>query len=148
MFKHFLLATTLFGVFTPTASAMTDAECIALSLRPEVYASGKLTPIYSEAFTKSGRTIPSDGIVDQIKFIEACKADAFKSVALAPEPGAPFAGSNSFTEAQAMDRIGKSGFTDVTGLKKDDQGIWRGTAMQAGKSTPVALDFKGNVVAK
>ena len=59
----------------------------------------------------------------------------------------PVAGANSFTEAQAHDRIQNAGFTEVKGLKKDDQGIWRGTAMQSGKQVSVALDFQGNVVA-
>ncbi|MFM9849116.1 MAG: PepSY domain-containing protein [Hyphomicrobiaceae bacterium] len=57
------------------------------------------------------------------------------------------AGANSFTEAQAQDRIEKAGFTEVKALKKDDQGIWRGTAMQSGKQVNVALDFQGNIVA-
>jgi hypothetical protein len=57
------------------------------------------------------------------------------------------AGANSFTAAQAQDRIEKAGFSEVKGLKKDDQGIWRGTAMQSGKQVNVALDFRGNVVA-
>lgn len=61
---------------------------------------------------------------------------------------APVEGENSFTEAQAMERITEAGFTDVTGLKLDDKGIWRGTAMKDGKSTPVAMDYQGNVVAQ
>jgi putative membrane protein len=32
-------------------------------------------------------------------------------------------------------------------MKKDDDGIWRGTATRDGKSIPVAVDYKGNVVA-
>ena len=60
---------------------------------------------------------------------------------------APVPGANSFTEAQAKDRIEKSGYTEVSGLRKDDQGIWRGQANKGGKSTTVALDYKGNVVA-
>ena len=59
----------------------------------------------------------------------------------------PVAGANSFTEAQAHDRIQNAGFSEVKALKKDDQGIWRGTAMQSGKQVSVALDFQGNVVA-
>jgi periplasmic protein CpxP/Spy len=57
----------------------------------------------------------------------------------------PAAGANSFTEAQAQERIEKAGFTEVKALKKDDQGIWRATAMQSGKQVNVALDFQGNV---
>ncbi len=59
----------------------------------------------------------------------------------------PVPGANSFTEAQAKDRMEKAGFTQVINLKKDDNGIWRASAMQGGKQVSVALDFRGNVVA-
>lgn len=62
-----------------------------------------------------------------------------------PPAGAPVAGANSFTEAQARKRIEDQGFSNVTNLKKDDHSIWRGTAMKNGTSVPVALDFQGNV---
>jgi hypothetical protein len=58
----------------------------------------------------------------------------------------PVAGANSFTEAQAKDRMEKAGYADVTGLRKDDQGIWRASAKQGDKQVNVALDFQGNVV--
>lgn len=57
-------------------------------------------------------------------------------------------GENSFTEAQAKERITKAGFTDVSALKLDDKGIWRGTAMKDGKSTSVGIDYQGNVAAQ
>ncbi|TIV21714.1 MAG: hypothetical protein E5V90_35275, partial [Mesorhizobium sp.] len=60
---------------------------------------------------------------------------------------APVPGANSFTEAQAKSRIQDAGFSKVSALTKDDQGIWRGTAEKDGKQVAVALDFKGNVVA-
>ena len=63
-------------------------------------------------------------------------------------PGAPVAGANSFTESQAKSRIETKGYTNVSGLKKDDKGIWRGTAVRDGKSVEVSLDFEGNVVAR
>ena len=59
---------------------------------------------------------------------------------------APVAGANSFTEDQAKNRIEGAGFTQVTGLKKDDKGVWRGSAMQNGKQVTVSVDFRGNVV--
>lgn len=62
-------------------------------------------------------------------------------------PTAPVAGANSFTEAQAKDRLAEAGYTDVTGLKLDDAGVWRATAMKDGKSLQVALDYQGNIVA-
>jgi len=63
-------------------------------------------------------------------------------------PGAPVAGANSFTEGQAKSRIESKGFSNVSGLKKDDKGVWRGSAMRDGKSVDVSLDFEGNVVAR
>ncbi|WP_246529655.1 PepSY domain-containing protein [Microvirga zambiensis] len=57
-------------------------------------------------------------------------------------------GSNSFTEAQARSRIEAQGFSNVTELRKDDQGIWRGKADRDGKSVSVAIDYKGTIQAQ
>ena len=59
----------------------------------------------------------------------------------------PLVGANSFTEAQAKDRIEAAGFVNVSALAKDQDGIWRASAMKSGTAVKVALDFKGNVVA-
>ena len=56
-------------------------------------------------------------------------------------------GSNSFTEGQARSRIESAGFTDVTGLAKDDHGIWRGKAKKDGRSLDIGFDYKGNMSA-
>ena len=61
---------------------------------------------------------------------------------------APEAGANSFTEAQAKDRIEKAGFREVSSLRKDDQGVWRAMAKQGDKQVNVSLDFRGNVTAQ
>ena len=63
-------------------------------------------------------------------------------------PGAPVAGSNSFTEGQAKARIESRGYSNVTSLKQDDMGIWRGKAEKDQKSMDVSLDFQGNVTAQ
>ena len=65
-----------------------------------------------------------------------------------PNPGAPVAGANSFTEGQARSRIEAKGFKDVSDLKKDGAGVWRGRASQNGKAMNVSVDFQGNVVGK
>jgi hypothetical protein len=65
----------------------------------------------------------------------------------ATNPGAPVEGRNSFTEGQARSRIEANGFADVSGLQKDDTGVWRGKAKKDGKAVDVALDFQGIVVA-
>src|SRR5437763_11464065 len=59
---------------------------------------------------------------------------------------APVAGRNSFTEGEAKSRIEKMGFSNVSNLKKDDKGVWRGRAMKDGKTVDVSLDYQGNVI--
>jgi hypothetical protein len=58
---------------------------------------------------------------------------------------APVAGRNSFTEGQAKSRIDGAGYSNVSGLQKDNDGIWRGKADKAGKKIDVSVDFQGNV---
>jgi hypothetical protein len=65
-----------------------------------------------------------------------------------PNPGAPVAGANSFTEGQAKSRIEDKGFKNVSGLKKDANGVWRGKAKENGKTVNVSVDFQGNVVGR
>ena len=89
---------------------------------------------------------PVDGRITQQEFMKSCQSDIF--MAKAPEPGAPLKGANSFTEGQAKDRVIAAGFTSVSSLAKDGDGIWRGSAMKDGKSVKVAVDFKGNVVSQ
>lgn len=54
-------------------------------------------------------------------------------------------GRNSFTESQAQGRISKGGYTNVSKLMKNENGVWQGTAMKDGAKVNVALDYKGNV---
>jgi hypothetical protein len=65
-----------------------------------------------------------------------------------PAPHAPAAGANSFTEAQAKSRIEANGFTGVSALAKDKDGVWRGKASKGGTVQDVALDYQGNVTPK
>lgn len=62
-------------------------------------------------------------------------------------PGAPAAGANSFTEGQAKSRLEAAGYSNVSGLAKDKDGVWRGKAAKGGKTMNVSLDYQGNVVA-
>ena len=58
---------------------------------------------------------------------------------------APVTGRNSFTEGQAKSKIEDAGYANVTELKKDDNGVWRGKASKGGSATAVSVDFQGNV---
>ena len=57
----------------------------------------------------------------------------------------PAAGSNSFTVGEAKARIERQGFSNVSDLKKDDNGVWHGQAQKDGSTDHVCLDYKGNI---
>ena len=63
----------------------------------------------------------------------------------ATQPRAPEAGANAFTETQAKSRIEANGYTNVSALRKDEKGMWHGSAMKDGKSVQVSLDVQGKV---
>ncbi len=67
-------------------------------------------------------------------------SDADRKTSAAPVPGA-----NSFTMREAARRIETGGFTQVTGLRKDRNGVWRGKALRNGTSVNVYCDYQGNV---
>ena len=54
-------------------------------------------------------------------------------------------GHNSFTEAQARERIAKAGYTNIGKLVQNENGLWQATAVKDGKAVSVALDYKGNI---
>ena len=70
---------------------------------------------------------------------------AVASTSNANDSVAPAKGSNSFTESQAKSRIADRGYSNVASLKKDDDGVWHGTAQREGHPVQVWLDYKGNV---
>jgi hypothetical protein len=56
----------------------------------------------------------------------------------------PAKGANSFTMGQAQSRLEKQGFSNVSDLQKDNDGVWRGMAEKDGAKQNVWLDYKGN----
>ena len=70
------------------------------------------------------------------------------SPAPAPAPAdanAPLPGANSFTEGQAKSRLEANGYTAIGEFKKDDIGVWKGTATHGGQPVAVSVDYRGNI---
>jgi hypothetical protein len=107
---------------------------------PGAATEGSTRPGMTAPDTRSGATTPNQGAE---RTPPAGTTDRGTRTADAPVPGA-----NSFTEGQARSRIEAAGFANVTGLQKDDQGIWRGQAQRGGQQTSVALDYQGNVTSR
>ena len=59
---------------------------------------------------------------------------------------APVAGRNSFTEGQAKSKIEDAGYANVTELKKDDNGVWRGHASKGDLPPRSASTFKATSI--
>jgi hypothetical protein len=55
----------------------------------------------------------------------------------------PAAKGNLFTEKQARAHFVHLGYTNVSGLTKDENGVWHGSATKDGKTLTVAVDIKG-----
>ena len=149
--KRLVLITAVGIAFAPAPAALatTDAECAAAWKSADTNADGALTDAEAGRYLAALRVAQkpaADGRLTQAAFMEHCKAGVFRVSNI--EPGAPLAGANSFTEAQATDRILSAGFSKITGLAKDANGVWRGTASDGTKNLNVAVDYKGNVVAK
>ncbi len=52
---------------------------------------------------------------------------------------------NLFTEQQAREHLSHLGYTGISGLTKDENGVWRGSATKDGNTRTVAVDVKGAV---
>ena len=148
MKKYLLFAALGTCLLSGHAMAMTDAECTAAFKAADKDGNGVLSETEASQYfaaMRVGNHPMAGNTMSQADFMTNCKADIYRVAA--PEAGAPLAGANSFTEGQAKDRAMAAGYTAVSELKKDDKGIWRGTASQNAKQVNIAVDYKGNVVA-
>ena len=91
-------------------------------------------------------TVPGAGVIDRNTGTAAAAGDRNQAVATtganAPQPAK---GANSFTDGEARRRIESSGYSTVADLRKDGDGVWRGTATKGGAKVGVWLDYKGNI---
>jgi putative membrane protein len=62
-----------------------------------------------------------------------------------PDRSTPKAGANSFTEAQAKSRLERMGYSEISELRLDDRGIWRGRAMYGTQQVQVSVDYRGAI---
>lgn len=147
--KKIALIVSAFALLSTPAMAMTDAECKSEWTKADANKDGVLTGAESDRYVAAMRVankpMAADAKFNDAMFMEGCKAGMFTAAKV--DDGAPLSGANSFTEAQAKDRAIAAGYSDVTVLAKDQEGIWRGSAKRSDKPVKIAVDFKGNVVA-
>jgi hypothetical protein len=148
MNRPLILALAMTALAGAPAIAMTEAECAAAWTKADVNSDGTITDAEGSRYFAALRVAnrpAADGKMLKASFLEHCKDGHFNASKL--DAGAPLSGSNSYTEAQAKDRAMAAGYTAITALIKDANGVWRGTGTDGGTVKKIAVDFKGNVVA-
>ena len=134
------------GLLATAASAQTTSTSPSGSSAPAVTTTpGATLPNTPGTDTRTG-TVPGAGTIDRNTGAAAAAGDRNQAVtttnANAPQPAK---GANSFSDGEARRRIESSGYSTVADLKKDDDGVWRGTATKDGAKVGVWLDYKGNI---
>jgi hypothetical protein len=144
-----MLAAGCIALPGPFARAASDSDCAqqwkSAGGDLDGVLEGREADRYFAYYRMRAQRPPEGERISESDFMQACKNDVF--IANAPQPGTPLKGANSLTEGQAKDRALAAGFTAISSLVKDGDGIWRGSAMKDGKSTRFAVDYKGNVFA-
>ncbi len=131
--KSLALGVAAAGVFAGVSFAQTTMTTPNTSSNPNA--------LPATSATKTSPTAGAAGTKDD----KAAAGDNNQAVATtSANASEPAHGSNSFTIGEAKSRIEKNGFTDVSDLKKDDNGVWRGSAKKDGTAMGVWLDYKGN----
>ena len=97
------------------------------------------------AYLRLGRDpLPEDGRLTRASFLAACRADRL-GVGSA-EASAPALAAAGLTAEQARDRAQAAGYSSVSSLVRDGDGVWRASAMKDGKATRIVVGHDGRVV--
>ena len=144
-----LAVLALLATGSAASAAMSEADCTSAFQKADSNSDGSLSEAEASNYFAALRIANKDNGtgLTRAAFMQHCQAGSFDVVGRTADPGAPLEGANSFTESQARDRAVAAGFSNVSPLKKDDKGIWRGTAARGNQNLSIAVDFKGNVVA-
>ena len=128
------------------ATAVSDGACERVFATADLNRDGSLDAAeglrYFASLRVKGKSVATDKL-SKAAFVEYCKAGLFAKAT--PEGNAPKEGRGNFTEADVRDRILAEGFTEVSALKQDDKGIWRGTGVWRSRKIGVAVDHTGSV---
>ena len=133
-----LMATAAFAQTTSTSPSRPSAPVVMTT-------PGAPTPTTNGVNTSTG-TPNSAGLVDRNTGAAGAAGNRNQAVATtsanAPQPAK---GANSFSAGEARRRLQTAGYSTVSDLKKDNDGIWRGSAKKDGSNVGVWLDYKGNM---
>ena len=146
-----LISGTVFGQTTRTSPAAastskTIQSSSSTSANSPCNPSNPTSPCYSA-------NAPQNPCYSAVAPDEPCSTTTTPSSQAAPTPAPPaavtsLATARAFTEDQARSQIEAKGYSNVSGLRKDAKGIWRGNAVKDGLPSNVTLDVDGSITAK
>lgn len=94
---------------------------------------------------------PGTGAEEQAQGPAVASSEAPRNEAIDTDAGGETGqtpGASSFTEDQAREAFEKAGYTGLTQVMQDDQGLWTATGTRNGQSVQVSMDYRGTVVAR
>jgi len=134
------------GLLATAAAAQTTSTSPSRPSAPVVTTTPGAPLTAAPGTNTSTGTVPNAGVVGRNTGTAAAAGDRNQAVATtganAPQPAK---GANSFSDGEARRRMESSGYSTVADLKKDGDGVWRGSAMKDGAKVGVWLDYKGNI---
>jgi hypothetical protein len=147
-----LISNTAFGQTTrtgPGASSTSRAIPSSSSTSPNSPCGNSHNPT-SPCYSANA---PRNPCYNAIAPNEPCSTTTTPNSPTSPAPSVPAANApqgtvHALTADQARSQIEAEGYSRVTGLQKNDKGIWLGKAIKDGSAVSVTLDTNGKIVAK
>jgi hypothetical protein len=141
-----IIAAVISPCLATQITAASDSACERVFTTVDLDSDGSLDAAeglrYFATMRVKGKPLTTDKLTKSA-FVEYCKAGLFAKAK--PHGDTPKEGRGDFAEADVRDRILAEGFTEVSSLKQDDKGIWRGTAVWRSRRIGVAVDYTGSV---
>jgi hypothetical protein len=137
-----LLTASILTLIASPASAQTQPTRPSADATSPTMSSADATSALNPCYSSTNRTSPCYSGTMYPSYSAITPLESFPN----SSPKAALLGANSLNEDQAKERIRAKGYSDVSGLQKDDRGIWRGKAtIKDGRSVAVTLDLEGNI---
>lgn len=142
--RALILAVTLIAIVEPAFAQTQPTHQSAWatpSSKQSAFATASLNPCYPSTRTSYNPSSPcySGGPYLSYSATLVQPLSSAKPKTLAP-------GANELNEGEAKSRIKDKGYTEISDLKQDPRGVWRGRArLKDGRQVAVVLDLDGNI---
>jgi hypothetical protein len=146
MDMRMFLAAAVVALIAGPALAQTQPTSPSAYATSPTMSSADATSAINPCYSSTNRTSPCYSGTIYPSYSAIMPLESFPS---STNPRVASLGSKSLDEDQARSRIVAKGYSNVSGLRQDDRGIWLGDAiLKDGRSVTVVLDLEGNIYSK